>query len=327
MRANREGYERYQIRARRLVDISKVDTSIQLFGRSWETPIFMSPVGGHRTYNPEGELATARAAKSKKHLQVLSTVTTTAVEEVNAARGEPVWFQLYQRDDWGQTRELLKRVEAAGCPALVFTVDLLGGRNMEQFNRVFQRNRQQCVACHLNGQPLTDLRNRPMLNPLSASDDPQPEIGSPTWDYVKRLKDTIGMKLLIKGIVTREDAELAMQNGVDGLYISNHGGRAENSLRPTIQCVPEVAAGVAGRAPILVDGGVRRGTDIFKALALGATAVGVGRPYMWGLASFGQQGVETVLDILRRELQLIMRQSGVTKVSGITVNYIANRQL
>jgi isopentenyl diphosphate isomerase/L-lactate dehydrogenase-like FMN-dependent dehydrogenase len=326
MRANREGYERYQIRARRLVDISKVDTSIQLFGRSWETPIFMSPVGGHRTYNPDGELATARAAKSKKQLQVLSTVTTTSVEEVNAARGEPVWFQLYQRDEWGQTRQLLKRVEAAGCPALVFTVDLLGGRNMEQFNRVFQRNRQQCGACHLNGQPLTDLRNRPMLNLLSTAANPQPEIGSPTWDYVKRLKDTIGMKLLIKGIVTREDAELAMQNGVDGVYISNHGGRAESSLRPTVQCVPEVAAGIAGRAPILVDGGVRRGTDIFKALALGATAVGVGRPYMWGLASFGQQGVETVLDILRRELQLIMRQSGVTKISAITANYIANRQ-
>ena len=325
MRANREGFDHYQIRARRLVDISKVDTSIQLFGRTWETPIYMSPVGGHRTYNPEGELATARAAKAKKHLQVLSTVTTTSVEDVNAARGEPVWFQLYQRDEWGQTRELLRRVEAAGCPALVFTVDLLGGRNMEQFNRVMQRNRQQCVACHLNGQPLTDLRNRPMLNALKTAATPQPELGSPTWDYVKRLKDTIGMKLLVKGIVTREDAELAIQNGVDGVYISNHGGRAENSLRPTIQCVAEVAAGVAGRAPILVDGGVRRGTDIFKALALGATAVGVGRPYMWGLASFGQQGVETVLDILRRELQLIMRQSGVTKVSGITTNYIATR--
>ena len=327
MRANREGFDRYQIRARRLVDISKVDTSIQLFGRTWETPIYMSPVGGHRTYNPEGELATARAAKAKKHLQVLSTVTTTSVEDVNAARGEPVWFQLYQRDDWGQTRELLKRVEAAGCPALVFTVDLLGGRNMEQFNRVMQRNRQQCVACHLNGQPLTDLRNRPMLNALKTPATPQPEIGSPTWDYVKRLKDTIGMKLLVKGIVTREDAELAIQNGVDGVYISNHGGRAENSLRPTIQCVPDVAAGVAGRAPILVDGGVRRGTDIFKALALGATAVGVGRPYMWGLASFGQQGVETVLNILRRELQLIMRQSGVTSTRNIGKNFIADRQI
>ncbi|HEU4689593.1 MAG TPA: alpha-hydroxy acid oxidase [Vicinamibacterales bacterium] len=326
MQANREGFERYQIRARRLVDVSKVDTSVRLFNQSWETPIFLSPVGGHRTYNPDGELATARAAKSKRHLQVLSTVTTTSVEDVNAARGEPVWFQLYQRDEWGQTRQLIKRVESAGCPALVFTVDLLGGRNMEQFNRVSQRNRQQCGACHLNGQPLTDLRNRPMLNALSVSATPQPEIGTPTWDYVKRLKDATGMKLLVKGIVTREDAELAIQNGVDGVYISNHGGRAENSLRPTVQCISEVAAGVAGRAPILVDGGIRRGTDVYKALALGATAVGVGRPYMWGLASFGQPGVEAVLDILRREFQLIMRQSGVTSVRGIGATQIVDRQ-
>jgi isopentenyl diphosphate isomerase/L-lactate dehydrogenase-like FMN-dependent dehydrogenase len=322
IRANREGFEQYQIRARRLVDVSKVDTSVRLFGRTWETPIYLSPVGGHRTYNPEGELATARAAKAKRHLQVLSTVTTTSVEEVNAARGEPVWFQLYQRDDWGQTRELLKRVESSGCPALVFTVDLLGGRNMEQFNRVFQRNRQQCGACHQNGNPLTDLRHRPMINALAVPATPQPEIGTPTWDYVKRLKDATGMKLLVKGIVTREDAELAVQHGVDGLYISNHGGRAENSLRPTIQCVSEVVAGAAGRAPVLVDGGFRRGTDIFKALALGATAVGVGRPYMWGLASFGQEGVETVLDILRRELQLIMRQSGVSAVSELGARHI-----
>jgi len=322
IRANREGFDRYQIRARRLVDVSKIDTSVRLFGRTWETPIYLSPVGGHRTYNPEGELATARAARSKRHLQVLSTVTTTGVEDVNAARGEPVWFQLYQRDDWGQTRELLKRVESAGCPALVFTVDLLGGRNMEQFNRVFQRNRQQCGACHQNGQPLTDLRHRPMINALATPATPQPEIGTPTWDYVKRLKDATGMKLLVKGIVTREDAELAVQYGVDGVYISNHGGRAENSLRPTVQCVAEVAAGVAGRAPVLVDGGFRRGTDIFKALALGATAVGVGRPYMWGLASFGQEGVETVLDILRRELQLIMRQSGTRTVGDISASHI-----
>jgi isopentenyl diphosphate isomerase/L-lactate dehydrogenase-like FMN-dependent dehydrogenase len=327
IRANREGFERYQIRARRLVDVSKIDMSVRLFGTTWETPIYLSPVGGHRTYNADGELATARAAKSRKHLQVLSTVTTTGVEDVNAARGEPVWFQLYQRNDWGQTRALLKRVESAGCPALVFTVDLLGGRNMEQFNRVFQRNRQQCGACHQNGQPLTDLRNRPMLNALAAPVTPQPEIGTPTWDYVKRLKDATGMKLLVKGIVTREDAELAVQYGVDGLYISNHGGRAENSLRPTIQCVAEVVAGAAGRAPVLVDGGFRRGTDVFKALALGATAVGVGRPYMWGLASFGQEGVETVLDILRRELQLIMRQSGVTSVSSIGASHIADTRL
>ena len=133
------------------------------------------------------------------------------------------------------------------------------------------------------------------------------------------------MKLLVKGIVTREDAELAMTHGVDGVFVSNHGGRADNTLRATIDCVSEVVAGVKGRAPVIVDSGFRRGGDIFKALALGATAVGVGRPYVWGLASFGQEGVETVLDILRRELQLTMRQSGVTSIKGITRNHIAAR--
>jgi 4-hydroxymandelate oxidase len=324
IRANREGFEHYAIRARRLVDVSKVDTSVTLFGKTWETPIFLCPVSGHRMYNPQGEAATARAAKAKKHLQMLSTMTTTPVEEVNEARGEPVWFQLYTRPEWSQTRELVKRVEKAGCPALVFTVDLLGGRNTEMFDRVRLRNQQACVSCH-KGNPLTDLTNRPMVNALTPSAAPQPEIATPTWEYIKRLRDTTPMKLLVKGIVTREDAELAMMHGIDGVFVSNHGGRADNTLRATIDCVGEVVAGVKGRAPVFVDSGFRRGGDIFKALALGATAVGVGRPYIWGLTGFGQEGVETVLDILRRELQLTMRQSGVTSIKGITRNHIVAR--
>jgi isopentenyl diphosphate isomerase/L-lactate dehydrogenase-like FMN-dependent dehydrogenase len=325
IRANRDGFERYQLRARRLIDVSTIDTSVRLFGATHETPIFLSPLAGHRTYDPQGELTTARAARAKRHLQLLSTMTTTTVEQVNEARGEPVWFQLYHRDDWGMTRQLLKRVESAGCPALVFTVDLLGGRNMEQFNRVQQQNAKTCVQCHLNGNPMTDLRNRPMVNALTVPATPQREIGTPTWDYIKRLRDATGMKLLVKGIVTREDAELALEHGVDGVYISNQGGRAENSLRSTVECVADVAAGVKGRAPILVDGGFRRGTDVYKALALGATAVGIGRPYIWGLASFGQEGVEAVLTILRRELELIMRQSGTTSISRISPAHIVAR--
>ena len=325
IRANRAGFDHYQIRARRLVDVSKVDTSVSLLGTKWETPIFLCPVSGHRIYNPEGELATARAAKSKKHLQMLSTMTTTGVEDVNAARGEPVWFQLYNRNDWNQTLQMIKRVEAAGCPALVFTIDLLGGRNMEQFTRVQRRNRQQCGACHGTADPLTDTSHRPMITALTAPATPRPEIGTPTWEYVKRLKDATSMKLLVKGIGTREDAELAIQNGVNGVFVSNHGGRSENSLRSTIECLPDVVAGVKGRVPVIVDSGFRRGTDIFKALALGATAVGVGRPYIWGLASFGQEGVETVLEILRRELQLIMRQAGATSIQQITKAYVVDR--
>ncbi len=322
IRANREGFDRYQVRARRLIDVSTIDTGTQLFGGRWETPIFLCPVSGHRAYHPEGELATARAARARKHLQMLSTMTTTGVEDVNAARGEPVWFQLYHRPDWNHTRDILKRVEAAGCPAVVFTIDLLGGRNPEQFNRVARQNQQQCGACHV-GPPLADLRHRPMLTALSTPVTPQVDIGIPTWDFIKRIKDATGMRLLVKGIVTREDAELAIEHGVNGVFVSNHGGRAENSLRPTIQCVAEVAAGVAGRAPVLVDGGFRRGTDVFKALALGATAVGVGRPYIWGLTAFGQEGVEAVLEILRRELELIMRQSGALSIARIKDHVVA----
>ncbi len=145
------------------------------------------------------------------------------------------------------------------------------------------------------------------------------------WDYVKRLRDTMTVKLFLKGIVTREDAQLAVEHGVDGLMVSNHGGRAEETLRSTIESLPEVIEGVAGKIPVIVDGGVRRGTDIFKALALGATAVGIGRPHAWGLAAFGQPGVEAVLEILRRELRTIMRQAGTTSVDRITRNYIVGR--
>ncbi len=326
IQANRDGFSRYQLRVRRLVDVSRIDMSLPVFGATWSNPILLCPIGGQKMFHPEGELAVARAAKSKKHVQVLSTVGTASVEEVTAARGEPIWFQLYHRDDWNLTRQVVKRAEAAGCPALVFTVDLLGGRNPETYQRAMRRDNRQCSSCH-NPAPLVDNRRRPMLADLVPPVTPSPEVGTPTWDYVKRLKDATGMKLLLKGIVTREDAELAMQNGVDGLIVSNHGGRAENSLRSTIECVPDVVAAVAGRAPVIVDSGFRRGTDIFKALALGATAVGVGRPYVWGLSAFGQEGVEAVLDILQRELQLVMRQAGTTSISKITREYVVDRAI
>jgi isopentenyl diphosphate isomerase/L-lactate dehydrogenase-like FMN-dependent dehydrogenase len=326
IRANREGFNRYALRVRRLIDVSKIDPSIDMLGVHWATPIVLCPVGSQRAFHREGEIAVARAAKAKGHLQVLSTVTTTSVENVNAARGEPVWYQLYHQADWNQTRQLIKRVEQAGCPAIVFTVDLLGGSNRETMLRAQQLDTRDCLACHEGGKPRPgisgtvsdrDNRRKPMLSEF-APGTPIPEVGTPTWEFVKRLKDTTSMKVFIKGIVTREDAELAMTNGVNGLFVSNHGGRAENSQRGTIECLPEVLTGVRGRAPVVIDGGFRRGTDIFKALALGATAVGVGRPYIWGLGAFGQEGVETVLTLLRSELELVMRQAGTTSVKAIT---------
>ncbi|HEY3381332.1 MAG TPA: alpha-hydroxy acid oxidase [Vicinamibacterales bacterium] len=323
IRVNREGFTRYELRVRRLIDISRIDPSVSVLGAKWDSPIFLCPVGSHRAFHADGELAVARGAKPGKHMVMLATPSTTAIEDVNAARGEPVWFQLYRRNDWNQTRQMIKRAEASGCPALVFTVDLLGGSNRLTSARAERRDTLPCASCHPKG--LDANRRKPMiadLKPAAAA----PEIGPPTWEFVKRLKDATPMKLVVKGIVTREDAEMAVEHGVDVAFVSNHGGRAENSLRSAVECVPEVVAGVAGRIPVIVDSGFRRGTDIFKALALGATAVGVGRPYIWGLAAFGQEGVEAVLVILRRELQMVMRQAGTTAVNRITKAYLVDRR-
>jgi len=331
IRANRDGYAHWDLRARRLVDVRKVDPSVEILGVKWPTPIVINPVGSQRAFHAEGELAVARAAKAKNHLQVLSTVATTSIEDCIAARGASVWFQLYHQEDWNQTKQMVKRAEHAGAPVVVFTVDLIGGSNRETMIRARAADTRTCTNCHLGGAPtpgatgrvneLRDNRRKPAIADLKP-DTPSPEVGTPTWDWVKRLQDSTSMKVFIKGIVTREDAELAMENGVSGVFVSNHGGRAENSGRATITSLPEVVAGVRGRGVVIVDGGFRRGTDIFKAHALGATAIGIGRPYIWGLAAFGQEGVETVLALLRRELEVVMKQAGTTSIAKITKNYI-----
>lgn len=323
IRANRDGYGRIQLRVRRLTDIRIPDTSVNLLGKGWLTPIVVCPVGSQKAFHPEGELAVARAAKG--HLQMLSTVATTSIEDINSARpGEPVWFQLYARENWAETLKMLKRAEAAGSPAVVWTIDLLGGSNRETVIRGRRADSRDCTVCHIDSDPPTDNRRRPMVAEFAPQPNREPVAGF-TWDYIKRLKDATSMKVLLKGIVTREDAELAIANGADGMVVSNHGGRAEESLRPTIESLPEVVAGAAGRVPVIIDGGVRRGTDIFKALALGATAVGVGRPYIWGLAAFGQDGVRAVLDILTRELQMVMRQAGTPSIAAITRRHVVAR--
>jgi 4-hydroxymandelate oxidase len=339
VRANREGYSRIQIRARRLVDVENVDMSVSLFGTKWNTPIVLSPVSAQKAFHPEGEVAVARAARAKGHLMILSTVATSSIEDVTAARGTPVWQQLYPTNVWEVGRAVVKRAEAAGSPAIVLTVDLQEGSNRETLFRAQRVDKRECSACHpsaytgfAHGKPGAGsggfaqyAARKPMLNGLDLSKVTGLHSPDMNWDFVKRLRDTVSVKLLIKGIVTREDAQIAAEHGVDGLIVSNHGGRAEETLRPTVESLPEVIEGVAGRIPVIVDGGVRRGTDIFKALALGASAVGVGRPHAWGLAAFGQPGVEAVLEILRRELLTIMRQAGTISVQKITRNYIVGR--
>jgi 4-hydroxymandelate oxidase len=310
---NHEAYKKIQLRPRRLVDVSKVDTKVELFGKTWDSPIFICPCGSQRAFHADGELGTARAAKSRNTLQILSTQSSVPVEEVAKARGEAPWYQMYAPTTWEGVEHMAKRVEDAGCQTLVLTVDLYGGRNTETERRFSKNDKRTCTDCHATARG--GGNRKPMFEGIAT-----PGMNSPTtdWKLVDRLKKTIKMKLVLKGLETREDAALAVEHGADGIVVSNHGGRAEDTGHATIECLPEVVEAVKGRIPVLIDGGVRRGTDVFKALALGATAVGIGRPYLWGLGSFGQPGVEAVIDILRREFTLAMRQCGTPTIKQIT---------
>jgi len=327
LRANSSAFEHYELRVRRMMDLSHIDTSVTLFGTVWNSPMYLNPIGSQRAFHADGELAVARAARSMKHLQVLSTVSSVGVEEVVEARGEPVWFQLYPTDQWDVTRGLAKRAEAAGCPVLVLTVDLQAGSNRLTMERGARRDARDCSACHIKDPKSLgeSLSRKPMFRGLDLSEVKSTTPIDMSWDYLDRLRDIWPRKLVIKGIVTREDAELAVKHGVDGIIVSNHGGRAEDSGRAAIDSLGEVIAGVRGRVPVLVDSGFRRGSDVFKALAMGATAVGIGRPYIWGLASFGQEGVEKVLAILRRELLIAMRQAGTARIRDITPDVLVHR--
>jgi len=313
--ANHEAYKHIQLRPRKLVDVSKIDTRVELFGTSWDSPIFLCPVGAQGMFHADGELGVARAAQAKKALQILSTVTSHSVEDVIKARGGPVWYQLYAVSNWGHTEKVVKRAEDAGCPVVAWTIDLLAGRNTETASRFRRIDTRQCADCH--GEPFGSVIRRPMFDKL---DMQGVVMNSPTftWEYVDRLKKATRMKVVLKGIETREDARLCVEHGVDGILVSNHGGRATETYRGTIECLPEVVDGVAGRIPVMVDGGIRRGTDVYKALAFGARAVGIGRPYIWGLSAFGQPGVEKVIEILRAEFELTMKQCGARSIAEIS---------
>ena len=323
LRANREGFTKLAIRPRRLVDVSNVDLSTELFGVRMSSPIVLSPVGSQKTFHPEGEVAVARAAQARDHLQILSTATTSSVEEVAEARGAPVWYQLYPQGSLEISQGLVRRAEAAGSPAIVLTMDLLAGRNTETNERFARTDNRTCSNCHTPG-------NRNARKPMLAGIDPdlmktRGPNSALTWDFVRRLRDVVRGRLLLKGIETGEDAGLAVENGVDGIIVSNHGGRAADTGRGTIETLPEVIEAVDGRIPVLIDGGFRRGTDIFKALALGAQAICIGRPYIWGLSAFGQPGVERVLEILKAEFELVMRQSGATSTADIVRTHVTSR--
>ena len=312
VRANREAFDQLQIRARRLVDVSKVDTTVNVLGHVMETPVILAPIGAQQQVHPEGELASARAAASRKHVFMVSTFSNFSINEIAETGKGPVWFQLYTGPERTMTKQLLQRAEAAGADVVALSVDSAVRGNRES-EIAFPLGRQEGIRPRLGN--FEGLEGRMQIGGSSL-----------TLDYIGWLKANTKMKVIIKGIVTHEDARLCVEHGADGLIVSNHGGRQEESNRGTIECLPEVIKAVEGRIPVLIDGGFRRGTDIFKALALGAKAICIGRPYIWGLASFGEDGVKKVLDLLRAELVRIMQLSGTPSIRDISPAHVKRRE-
>lgn len=323
--ANRRAFEDYYLRPMRMVDSHEVSLETSLLGQKLESPIVLAPVGSQGAFHAEAELAAARAARAQQHLQILSNVASTPIEDVIAARGEPVWFQFYPTNQWSTARMMLERAEAAGAPVVVLTVDLNSGSNRVLLGQYKRTDDRDCSACHGSGSIEDFLRLNPMYegSRVTYADFNTPGM---TWDYLERIRNATSMKIVVKGIVTREDAASAVDAGADAVYVSNHGGRAEASGRGALESLPEVVEAVNGRVPIMVDSGFRRGTDIFKALAIGADAVCIGRAYVWGLAAFGQAGVEKVLEMLNAELRMVMGQVGATSIEGISARHIGTRR-
>jgi len=316
LRANREGFQKFVLRPRRLVDVSKPDTSFELFGHTYASPVGISPTGSQRAFHPDGEVAVAHAAKLGNHLMILSNQSSTSVEDATKARGAPIWFQLYATNNYDIAAHHVRRAERAGCVAVAVTVDRSGGRNTETERRLQRTDTRQCSDCHDRSSVAANLKKRPAYQGLDLTGMTNTLSSAMSWDYIKRLRDVTKMKMVIKGIITWEDAELARKNGIDAVIVSNHGGRAEDGGPSTIESLPEIIA-VAGDMPVLIDSGFRRGSDIIKALCMGAKAVCVGRPYLWGLGAFGQPGVERVLELLRIEARAQMQQMGAPSLKHL----------
>jgi 4-hydroxymandelate oxidase len=315
LRANREGFRKLELRPRRLVDVSKIDMSAEILGAKYDSPIVIAPTSSNRAFHAEGEIAVAKAAKAGNHLQILSAVATTSIEDAIAARGAPVWFQLYTTQRWEIAEGLVRRAEAAGAPAIAVTLDVRSSAKWETFVRLRRTDTRECGNCHgLNDY----LSRKPNFTGIDLGGVSGTVVTNLNWDLIKRLRDTVKVKLVLKGILAFEDAKLAADAGIDAIVVSNHGGRVEDGVSATIDVLPEIVQAVGGRMPILVDSGFRRGSDIVKALALGAQAVCIGRPYLWGLGAFGQPGVERVLGMLRFETRNAMQQLGAPSIKDLT---------
>lgn len=298
LRENRAAFDRWVIRPRMLTGVTERDLATEVLGTRVAFPILVAPWAYQRLAHEDGELATARACAAAGTIMVVSTTTVDYLEEVAGAASGPKWWQLYLFTDRGVTADMLQRVVAAGYEAMCFTVDL---------PEIGLRHR--------------DTRNA-FLMPLGLPQDDRVYDPRISWADIAWIRERATLPLLVKGIMTAEDARIALDHGVDGIVVSNHGGRQLDGVAAGVTVLTEVVDAVGGRVPVLVDGGIRRGTDVLKCLALGAAAVLVGRPAVWGLAAGGQEGVAAVLHILRDELDNAMALAGVPSVAEITPAFV-----
>jgi 4-hydroxymandelate oxidase len=306
-----------------LIDVSRIDTRTSVLGQPLEVPIMLAPTAFNRLAHADGEMAAARAARAEGTIMINSTLSTCALEEVAGACEGPLWFQLYVYKDRGFTQELVARAETAGCRALVLTVDtpLLGRRYRDVRNNfvlpegVTMKNFEAAMT------------NAARWGAHSSFSSYVHDLFDATlsWTAVEWLRAQTRLPILVKGIMTEEDTHLAVAAGVDGVIVSNHGGRQLDGAPASIEVLPEVVDAVAGRAEVLLDGGIRRGTDVLKALALGARAVCIGRPYLWALAANGEAGVRDVLRILRDELSLAMALSGRPTIPSVDRSLVSRQ--
>lgn len=322
LRENRDAFERIRVHYRVLVDVSRRDLSTHLLGQKVSMPVLIAPTAFHRLAHPDGEIATVRAAGSAGTIMVLSSLSNTTVEDVVATATGPVWFQLYINKDREFTQELVARVKRAGCKALMLTVDTPEwGRRERDARNCFHLPEGLCA---INLIPSND---RGEIIGQSGAGMGQAFTwmidASVTWKDVDWLCSLTDLPVIIKGVCRADDATEALEHGVRGIVVSNHGGRQMDTAPATIEVLPAIADAVGGKVPLLLDGGVRRGLDILKALALGASAVQVGRPVLWGLATGGQAGVERALEILRQELDLAMALAGCANINAVTRDLIS----
>ncbi len=321
LRENRLAFRRISLIPRVLVDVSSVDVSTTVLGQQVGLPVLLAPAAFQRFLHPDGEVAAARAAANASALIVASTFSSASMEEIAVPDG-PRWFQLYCAKDRERTRELLQRAADQGYSAICVTIDVpkVGRRERDI------RNRAQLTADSMPGNfaQALDLSGVPDAARGSAIEQFVNDylVEKLTWEDVEWIRSMTSLPVLLKGILSAADARLAVAYGIEGIVVSNHGGRQLDGVPATIDVLEEIVDAVEGNAEVLLDGGVRRGTDVVKALALGARAVLIGRPYLWGLAADGEEGVRRVLELLRDEVTLALALLGCPRVRDVTKEHV-----